>query len=60
MVPPEKFYMCMWEWINSGASGSAHNGLAWTTEANPLNRKIYGNRDEYVVKRIANAGTQGV
>ena len=50
----------MWEWINSGASGSAHNGLAWTTEANPLNRKIYGNRDEYVVKRIANAGTQGV
>ena len=48
----------MWEWINSGASDvTVETQLIFTTETNPLDRKIYGARDDYMVKRIANAGT---
>ena len=34
--------------------------LRWSSDPNPLNRKIIGNIDEIYVKRIGNAGTQGV
>ncbi len=56
IIPTDVFNMCLWDW---GKTADNKN-LLFSNEKNPLARKLIGVKDEVIVKRIENSGTQGI
>ena len=61
VIPPEEYYLCLFEWIETEEGALLVDiNLRFTVEDNPMHRRLKATKDTVMSKRIDNAATDGV
>ena len=60
IVPPDKFYFCFWEWIETDCDSCRETRFRYSDDKNLLQKQIIGADIKVTFGRIANSATEGV